>query len=408
MINVLETPRNLSVGGYYQKNIPEHPSCWTDQELEEWKASLIADGKWTDDLARGWGNMMRCRVEEANIENRVKYSSYGGLHREVLATLPVETIAAGAYWRDPELAKLSHRLALLIESMASAEAKPNQVAMRRSLKKLHAYGHAGGAVQVLEEAIALPGGLRIYLTKGRVEVVLHSDVLGEGNCGPRMDRLLRRLIGGWTRLMKRMLACELHHGVVRFCRVVGTPLQFCLPVPRTKGVDNAYVIENGRAILKSMEVLPESDIYLERMERARAAAAFYRGSRGSRAFDNVLKSCVALIDQAHFRILQRITFDTPSTTEVLARADEVARHFIVAKAGSNVVELDDIRATQYEVWQDDIAVPIRLGTFTTLSLAIDFECSNRKDVQFRLGVAVASGVLGGRLTPARMSEIAGM
>jgi hypothetical protein len=400
MIEPRNGRRNLKVGDYYNQHLPEQQYDWRDDELQAWRAYLIASGKWNTSVARGWDNMMRCRQDEQGLVNRVVYRSYGSLPIEVLAQIPAATIAQGAYWRCPRVARLSHRLAGLLKDVCAAGGKPNVAAMHRMRDELRPLAQEEWALALHCNGVTLVGDLRIRLHDGVFDIHLGGNtIIATGSCRDAATPILKRFARGWACLVRMVIASALRHAVGSFGRTLATPLQFALPAAVAGKTENAVAIERGSVKFITVTLLSDSITTDEWGARLAVAGQILRAARHSEAIRVAIHRAIDDVS-ADVPLLQSITFELPTRTEVVSRLDAHAHRFVHARAGAARVPIDDPRAEVFEVWQDDVAVPRHLATFPSLALAVDFEYANRKEITMRLSVVAEDQRIGYRLEEA--------
>lgn len=399
MLEASKQPRNLEVGTDYSHYLPSRSDDWRDDELDAWRSYLVSTGKWTLNVERAWANMLHCRNEEGGLVRNVLYSGYRPLPAEVLAQMPLQVLVQGTYWRCPQLARLSHRLSCLLQSACCQGGAPNIAAMHRMRDGLRDLNDVAWVASVHSNGLTLAGGLRIRLHDGRFDVLLDQLVIASGVCRDGAIAKLKRLAVGWACLLRMIIATSLQHAVPVFQRSLASRLQFALPAAASHPQGNAILLTAGKVESALTTLLGYSHDPVEWRERLAVAGAILRASRG-------VQSILGAIDQAVVSIafdvalLRPITFQLPSREEILSRTDELSRQNIHAWASGTRVALEDPRAEEFQVWQDDMALPRHLATFRSLGLAVDFERSNRKEIKFRLSVAVGNGVLGYRLEKA--------
>lgn len=389
--------RNLKVGDYYNQYLPLQQYDWRDDELQAWRAYLVASGKWNANVQRGWDNMMRCRQNECGLLNRVIHRSYGPLPTEVLAQMPAMAIAQGSYWRCPRVALLSHRLAGMLNAVCAGGGKPNTAAMHRMRDELRPMAQSPWVQTLHCNGITLIGGLRIRLHDGVFDIHLGGNaIIATGSCRDAATPELRRFARGWACLVRMLIASALRHAVGTYGRTLASPLQFALPAAVAGKTENAVAVERGNVRLCTTTLLSDSITTNEWSARIAIARKILRAARDSEAVQAAI--CRAIDDVATaVPLLRSITFEPPSREEVLSRVDTEARRFIHAWTGATRVPIDDPRAEVFEVWQADMALPKHVATFPSLALAVDFEHANRKEVTMRLGILAECRRLGYRL-----------
>jgi hypothetical protein len=397
MIEPRADRRNLKVGDYYNQHLPLQQYHWRDDELQAWRAYLIASGKWNANVQRGWNNMMRCRQDECGLLNRVVHRSYGPLPVEVLAQMPATAIAQGTYWRCPRVALLSHRLARTLKAVCASARKPNTAAMHRMRDQLRPLALAPWVQTLHCNGITLTGGLRIRLHDGVFDIHLGGNtIVATGSCCDAATPELKRFARGWACLVRMVVASALRHAVGTYGRTLASPLQFALPAAAAGKTENAVAVERGNVRLSTMTLLSDSTTTNEWSARRAVAGKILRAARESEAIQAAIRRAIDDV-AVDLTLLQMITFELPTREEIVSRLDSEARRFIHARAGATRVPIEDPRAEVFEVWQDDVAVPQHVATFPALALAVDFEYANRKEITMRLGIVAGGRRIGYRL-----------
>lgn len=392
MLEASKERRNLEVGTAYNHYMPERSDDWRDDELEAWKSHLVSTGKWTLNVERAWANMLHCRHEEGGLVRHVVHSGYRPLPAEVLAQMPLQVLAQGTYWRCPRLARLSHRLSCLLQSACEQGGASNIAAMHRMRDGLRDLDDVPWVASVYGNGLAFAGGLRIRLHDGRFDVLLDQLVIASGVCRDGALARLKRLAVGWACLVRMIIATSLQHAVPVFQRSLASRLQFALPAAVSHPHGNAILLTGGRVDSARVTLLGDSHDPEEWRDRLVVAGEILRACRRTQATAQAVDRAVASVAFS-VTLLRPITFQLPTREEVLSRMDDLSRENIHAWAGGARVALEDPRAEEFQVWQDDIAFPQHLATFRSLGLAVDFEHANRKQVRLRLSIAIGSGVI---------------
>lgn len=388
MIPVQQSPRNLHVSSAYGHYLPTRPDDWRDDELDAWRRDLVASGRWNAAIERAWSNLLRLRDVEAPQQSTVLYRRAAPLPPEVLAQMPLAVMAQGTYWRCPRLARLSHRLASLLDRLPQGEGA-NYAAMRRMADGFQAFESASWVAAVYTDGLLLAGGLQIRFLEGRFHVALGDRRVASGPCHDAAIRRLQLLVLGWACLIRMIVATSLQHAIPVFRRSLATPLQFALPVPVRQHACNGLILAAGRVETARLTLLGESSEPAEWGGRLRVARAILRASRGCRRTQEAIDIAVADIART-VDLLRPITVPMPSRAEILSRLDSQSGQNIRAWAGPDAVPLDDARADTFHVFQDDITGQRHLATFRALGLAVDFERSNRRQITARLYLSTAA------------------
>lgn len=334
------------------------------------------------------------------------------LRPEVQHEAPLHLLAsldAHGHWR---LALAAHRVAMILNEIATAPGKTSAACQRRwwaQARKPHGKTHAINVGYYADGSHALEvtfHGLTVRIRNGRCTITAPEHTFSldriqtvESVSAPFNEAQIprfRRLFSAWAKLRREWIA---DHVVVAMPGYRPRPgevarLMFVLEHAfRGKETSGAFPV--GRFVGYPTEfhamVLDTSDV--DRTEAYGLVGDLARLRRYTWAetfAHSVDKAFLAYLPQL-IRVLRR---PLPTTAESLAAMDAEARPFIKATdADGHDVELDDPSATAFTVYQDDCIRPRPLTTTRWLATAIAIERANRKQVAFRLGLAIGNGTL---------------
>lgn len=394
----MATYRDLSIHTLDNRYTPTAPADWSLEELAEYRAFLESSGK--DEVVRRgrWESMLAFREEQ--VDREVTFSSCRLPPVEVLAEIAPERLAVRACYVCPTLPLLSHRLAECLADLQAVGGKPNVAAGRRVLEVLRRMGRRRADMQTLHGGLLLSGRLRVLVLGGIVQIALDNATLAELPAAVALLPLLKRIGSVWLRYVRLGIAYAFRLGMPVSNVSTDSRPALCVPLEdRLGNVVKVVAVIEGRIRDAVLAVLPHQSASLDHALRYATAKQLMRSSEESalalRGRDAAMR-CLDRIAPA-FKSLRH----APSTQdEITARCDGISRQMIKAYANGRITHVEDTAADQFDVFQDDVGIPHRIGSFRSRGLAVDFERSNRKHVSIRLSLGVAAEQLSYQLAPA--------
>ncbi len=332
------------------------------------------------------------------------------LRPEVQHEAPLHLLAsldAHGHWR---VALAAHRVAAILNEIATAPGKRSVACQhrwwtqaRKPHRKTHAInlGYYPGESRALEVTFH---GLAVNIKDGRCTITAREHTFS-------LDRIattqavtapfnaaqvprLRRLFSAWSKLRREWIADHVVVAMPGYHPEAGATAKLLFvmdPAFRGKEVGGAYAVGDVKGCPTEYHALVLDAGNVDRTDVYGRVGGLARYTRQSNAFASNLDVAFLKTLPGLIRVLRR---PLPTTAESLAAMEAEARPFIrAADSNGNSVELDDPAAAAFTVYQDDCIRPRALTTTRWLSTAIAIERANRKQVAFRLGLAIGNGTL---------------
>ena len=390
--------RNLEINTPPLKHLPKDCTAWSDSELAAWKAHLQSCDLFTPKLESAWDRMVDYRTDALPAD--VAFTRRD-VPVEVLAESPIEWLAYRSYPNCPDMAALSHQIAVLIETMQGVDGMASKASQGRLIDLCDRFNRRSPHIGSFQPSrLRLPGGFVLSVREKVVTLTLGADEFMRAPATDAQRPHLRKLVSRLQRLVRMAVAVSLRHAVPGFRLTLDTALEFALPVQTPASTyENAIVVSaRGRSQLARRDFLPACGYDLEAEARYRVAGMLMR-HKDSVEVDAALVHAV----RAPFfrvRLLQRIDVQPPALSTVMSRMDETSRRLVVAFRDGVQVALDTPAADAFQVWQDSLTGPALFATVPTLAMAVDLEMSNRVNPGFRLQLVTTAGKqLGYQLAP---------